>query len=95
MEWPFSDPPNTSVITTVDVVDRGDWIHLVSHDADDGTWQFHGHENAPRVEEALVIALHRILDIEPRITELADLPLGWRAWRASKQAEWIRAPLSE
>ncbi|HTM55098.1 MAG TPA: hypothetical protein VL175_13775 [Pirellulales bacterium] len=96
MEWPFADPPNTAVFTTIGVVDRQEWIYLVTHDAEDGAWQFHhARDSQPRVAEALVVALHRILKIEPAVAELADLPLGWQAWRESKDAEWIRAPHSE
>jgi hypothetical protein len=29
------------------------------------------------------------------IGELADLPLGWRAWRSSPDAPWQRARRSE
>ncbi len=41
---------------------------------------------------AVVVSLERMLAIEPRIEELADLPLGWRAWRDSENAPWERAP---
>ena len=39
-DWPFADPPNVVSITVRQVVDRGEPILLVAHDAEDGGWQF-------------------------------------------------------
>ena len=94
-ERPFLDPPNTAVITSVRILDGQEWVQYVSHDEEDGAWQFHPLQDHPEMENAAVVALHRMIEIEPRLLELADLPLGWQAWRESKDAEWIRAPQSE
>jgi hypothetical protein len=45
------------------------------------------------MNEAAVVGLKRMVDIEPRLEELADLPLGWHAWRESKEAPWTRTPI--
>ena len=37
--WPFADTPNTASITTRQVLE-GAPVLLVTHDADDGSWQF-------------------------------------------------------
>ena len=92
-EWPFLDSPNTAVFTTVPVIDDGAWVHYVTHDDEDGAWQFHHQRTgSPSVKEAVVTSLKRMLVLEPRIAELADLPLGWHAWRDSENAPWTRAP---
>jgi hypothetical protein len=91
-QWPFLDPPNTAVITNVRILDQEDWVHYVTHDAEDGAWQFHPYLGPASMKEAAVASLAHMLRIEPRIEELADLPLGWRAWRDSKSAHWTRAP---
>jgi len=39
-EWPFKDPKNTAVFTTVGVIDRDEPIRRVRDDDDDGAWQF-------------------------------------------------------
>ena len=39
-DWPFSDPPNVAVFTTGQVVRGERAVLYVSHDADDGAWQF-------------------------------------------------------
>lgn len=90
--WPFLDPPNTAVITNVRILDGLDWVQFVTHDEEDGAWQFHPLGDQATVKEAAVSSLQRILAIEPRIEELADLPLGWHAWRHDEDAPWTREP---
>jgi hypothetical protein len=90
-DWPFDDPPNLATITTRSVMDGSGWIAQVSHDEDDGGWQFIGPEG-PLEDQAMVVGLRSILGKDGSIAELADLPLGWRAWRASPEAPWQRGP---
>jgi hypothetical protein len=90
--WPFLDPPNTAVFTNVRILDGEDWIHFVTHDEEDGAWQFLPSRGQATMKEAAVVGLKRMVDIEPRLEELADLPLGWHAWRESKNEPWTRAP---
>jgi hypothetical protein len=33
-----------------------------------------------------------IQEFAKRLAELADLPLGWQAWRETKDARWTRKP---
>ncbi len=77
-DWAFLDPPNTAVITNVRILDGTAWVHYVTHDEDDGAWQFHPASGQATMKEAAVTSLKRIVEIDPRIEELADLPLGWR-----------------
>jgi len=91
-DWPFvDDPPNVAVITTRGVVDGTDWIALASLDQDDGDWQFIGSEG-PREDQAMVVALRSVFERDSSIGELADLPLGWRAWRMAPDQPWQRGP---
>ena len=92
-DWPFDDPPNLAVITTRQVTELGIPILFVSHDADDGGWQFLTGE--PSLEEdARVVALRRIWTLDPSVGELADLPLGWQASRGTAVDTWRRGPRS-
>lgn len=90
--WPFDDPENLAVITTRQVTEGKAPILIVSHDEDDGGWQFlPGH--GPLLEEnARVVGLRRIWLLDPSVGELADLPLGWQASRHSPADPWRRAP---
>ena len=91
-DWPFEDPPNTAAITTRPVMDDGAPILLVTHDLEDGGWQFLcGTTNDSA--EARVVGLGRVCTWDPTLLELADLPEGWRAWRKHVSAPWRRAPM--
>ena len=89
-DWPFEDPPNVGEITSRKIIAGEDWVAYVSHDEDDGGWQFHGPEPMP-VDEAAVVGLGTMLRKDASIAELADLPVGWQAWRQSPEAPWERA----
>jgi hypothetical protein len=87
--WPFQDPQNVAVFTTKQVVRDRKPILFVAHDADDGAWQFHSDDIAHE-EDAMILLLSEIVEIDPTIAELADLPLGYKAWRASLSSSWKR-----
>ena len=88
-DWPFDDPPNVTTITTVKVLDEAHPILLVTHDEDDGMWQFLcGTTNEPK--DGRVVGLDCIYERDPSIAKLADLPLGWRAWRTTATSAWQR-----
>lgn len=91
-EWPFDDPPNLATISLRDIMERRAPILLVTHDAEDGMWQFLDGRESPNTDDAVVISLHYVSRLDPSITELADLPLGWRAWRDDVNQPWQREP---
>ena len=39
-QWPFDEPENVATMTIRQVIHGGQPILYVSHDADDGMWQF-------------------------------------------------------
>ena len=89
MSWPFSDAQNTLVFTSKDIVNSGKWIHYVSHDADDGAWQFHSIDGPPQDEsDARLVLFKNIVKLDPTIAQLADLPIGWCASREAPDSEW-------
>lgn len=90
-DWPFTDAENLAVFTLKRIVRGESPILRVTHDEDDGGWQFlDGGEIA--VEEASLVSLRQMTRIDPSILELADLPLGWVADRAGPGEPWQRAP---
>ena len=89
MNWPFSDPENASTLTTRDIVELRMPILHVSHDADDGSWQFHS-ANGASMRNAMVVALRTIFRLDPTVAKLADLPLGWSADRRDVNDPWVR-----
>jgi hypothetical protein len=92
-DWAFEDAPNTATITTVKVLESLAPILLVTHDLDDGGWQFLcGTTNDEA--DARIVGLGTVVKWDASVNELADLPLGWRAWRESPDAPWSRAPVT-
>jgi hypothetical protein len=87
MDWKFTDPPNLAVFTTQSILEGDDWISFVTHDSDDGGWQFIG-TAVVREQDARIVGLGEIVDLDPSIEELFDLPLGWRASRSSRTGSW-------
>lgn len=87
MEFPFSDAPNTAVITCSCVLEDNKLITYVSHDEEDGMWQFlcgKRHEES----EARIVSLYSIFMRDNSIAELAEMPCGYFAERQNKNAEW-------
>jgi hypothetical protein len=90
-EWPFDDPINVAAFTTVGVLDQDLPVLLVTHDDEDAAWQvLCGTTN--RTGDCRVVCLGCLFDLDTSIGELHDLPYGWRAERASREAPWIRSP---
>ena len=91
MDWPFEDAPNTAAMTTRQVL-QGAPVLRVTHDADDGTWQFLcGTTNDS--DDARVVGLGRMYARDPTLAEVADLPEGWAAWRLAPGEAWERGPV--
>ena len=87
--WKFSDLPHTGVYTTKGILNGEEPILYVYHDQDDGAWQFHGPSES-EAESAALVCFHHIVDKDPSIKELADLPPGWRAVREKVLDTWRR-----
>lgn len=89
-DWPFADPQNVAIFSTEAIVKHETPILFVSHDSDDGAWQFHSGKTIAETEPKIV-SLKRIVEIDPSVKELADLPLGWIAFRESTNHPWQRS----
>jgi hypothetical protein len=86
--WPFDDPPNTAAFTTSSVL-AGAPILLVTHDEDDGGFQFLPGDEVSE-SDARIVGLGTILKRHPSVAEVADLPEGWWAERDGPDKPWIR-----
>lgn len=89
-DWPFSDPKNVAVFTVADILERRAPILLVSHEEEDGGWQFLTGDDLPPQEHWKLVGLSEIVSLDPSVKELADLPLGYSASRASSTDTWQR-----
>ncbi len=88
-DWKFSDPPHTRVFLSERVHQGTEPVTYVSHDEDDGAWQFLG-DSMSDGGGPVVSCFHHPIDNDASLSELADLPLGWWAERAKPGEPWVR-----
>lgn len=89
----FDENPRLGVLTTAAVL-AGAPILMVTHDEDDGGWQFLcGTTNEPA--DGRIVHLEEIVARDPTVAAVADLPLGWLAFRSAIGEEWNREPLED
>ena len=87
--WPFDDPENVASFSCRHVLE-GQPVREVSHDDDDGAWQVlcgEAHED----DDIRIVCLGCLVEREPGLVVLADLPYGWCAHRESPDSPWVRA----
>ncbi len=97
MNWPFEDDKSTVAVTSQEIVRRESTILYVSHERDEDdeiVWQFHHDPNNFDFDAAKLVRLDTMLSVDPSISALGDLPIGWQATRRSVHENWIRSPVS-
>ena len=85
----FNEPLDTAVFTTKFVLDENRDITYVTHEEEDGVWQFFSDDKFEDFEEvAKVIGLGEIIEIDNSILALAEMPEGYYAFRRSIKDKW-------
>ena len=84
--FPFSDTPDTACFTCCHVLEQHRPILYVSHD-DDGYWQFLCGGNHTE-EDARIVSLTEILQIDSSVADLAGLPCGAYAETEDEDSDW-------
>ena len=87
--WPFDQPQNAAAITSRQVLREGHPILSVVHYSDDHSWSFTCGTTSD-VQDGLVVDMGCIVEMDPTLTSIADLPPGWRAFRESIDSPWER-----
>jgi hypothetical protein len=85
IDFKFYEERNLGVYTTKQAF-VGDPILYVYHN-DNGDWQFHT-SSEPKIEDAVLVELEDMTNLDPTINELYHLQLGWHAWRETAEGEW-------
>lgn len=88
-DWKFQDPPHTRVFLSETVHQGTEAVTYVSHDEEDGAWQFLG-ESMSDGGGPVISCFHHPIDNDTSLSELADLPLGWWAEREKPGQPWVR-----
>lgn len=78
---------NKSAITTKYVVNNNSIIVSVFYD-EDGDWQFLGDEEVSE-EDAIVVSIQEMIDIDKSLVNLPDLKEGESAYRKNKESIWL------
>ena len=84
----FSSPKNEACFTCTHVMKEKKPILYVSHDEDDGGWQFlcgaENHED----KDAMIVSLLNIVERDPSVNALYEMPEGVCAERSDQNGEW-------
>jgi hypothetical protein len=87
--WKFPDPPHTRVFVPEAVSSGAEPVTYVSHDLEDGAWQFLG-DSMSGGREPVLLCLHHAIDNDPTLIQIADLPVGWWAEGVKPGELWIK-----
>jgi hypothetical protein len=80
---------DTAVFTTKFVLEDNKAITYVTHDLEDGAWQFFSDDEFEDFQGvAKIVGLNEIMDIDPTLKELADMKPGHVATRKNKEDKW-------
>ena len=87
--WKFPDDPHARVFLSESVHKGTEPVTYVSHDTEDGAWQFLG-DSMSDGGGPVTSCFHHPIDCDPSLAELSDLPLGWYAGRGRVGEPWTR-----
>jgi len=82
------EPELLAVISCSHVIKDQYPILLVSHDIDDGGWQFLCGKESHSEKDAIIIGLGEILEMDPTVNDIADLEIGFIARRKLRSGKW-------
>ena len=86
-DWIWDQAPDTATLTTKQVVEQGLPVLVVTHFADDHSWAFTcGVTDNP--DDAMVVAMETVLNLDKTLSEVIDLEPGWSAYRNSVGELW-------
>lgn len=88
LSWPFDLPINTGVFTTRQVMEGLEPVREVYHDHD-GDWQFLCGTTL-NTEDLKLVCLGCMVEADPTVGDLSEMPPGWCATRQSPRGEWIQ-----
>ncbi len=85
----FQEASNTAVFTTKYVINDKKLITCVTHDEEDGAWQFFSSDEFDNYQDvAMIVLLDEIIAMDPSVLELASMPVGYYAIRETASDEW-------
>ncbi|WP_051412951.1 hypothetical protein [Methylophilus sp. 5] len=87
--WKFDQARNVATVTTKKVMLEKYPILMAIHYAHDDSWAFTcGTTN--KSEDLMLVSMGQIVDLDPTLRNIADLPPGWSATRKTINSNWVR-----
>lgn len=80
---------DTAVFTTKYVIEDKRTIILVTHDIEDGAWQFFSDDSLDNFEEvAKIVGFQELINMDDSLLQIVDMPLGYSATRKDEFDNW-------
>lgn len=89
LDFKFFEERNVACFALRQIFKEGKPILFVSHDEEDGAWQFLTGEPA-ELKDLMVVALEQVVKLDPTINDLFNLSLGESATRKFIGDKWVR-----
>jgi len=88
MTYKFNEPENTACFVCSHVLHHERPILQVTHDEEDGFWQFLCGRDDHNESNANIIALRQVVALDGSVNDLAEMPLGIGAGRETETSIW-------
>jgi len=92
-EWPFQESAYKAAYTSPRVANEESPVLVVKHDAE-GDWHLLDGAAISKKNE-LITCFGCAFEKDRTIGEVADLPLGWKAWRETAKSPWQRVEMTD
>ena len=89
LDFKFFEPRNVATFVARQIFKEGKPILRVSHEDDDGSWQFLFEDDVTSAD-VMVVCLEEVVKRDPSVNELFNLPTGQMATREFVGAKWVR-----
>lgn len=87
-EFKFKYSEKTLCLTCSHVINKQRSILYVSHDSEDGTWQFLCGKDDHDSTNAKIVSLLNIVELDSTVNDLYEMPLGYGATRKNVGDKW-------
>lgn len=79
---------NKQVLTTSYVLTNGSPVTFVLYD-EDGDWQLFGDDEVAEDEDAYLVSVDEMLELEPALRKLPDMQMGQAVVREKDSTRWF------
>ena len=95
-EWPFDQSKNCATYTIKQIMNKEVPILVAYHDIEDHSWEFLSNIETT-MDDAMLVSLESITNIDPTVFEIAMIEPGYHAWREAVGKEWNieKTPIEE